>query len=290
MRIRALAKLNLGLWVGQKRCDGYHSVVTTMVPIQLHDDVSVRLTRSGISVSTNNLSTPTGTANIAHRAAAAFLSAADYRGGCRIRITKRIPIGAGLGGGSSDAAATIRVLNRLLGSPLALPALQKVASSIGSDVPFFLNPRPCVARGRGELLRRVRLPSLKVILCYPGYPILPSWAYAALSRLRQIAPGLTSPQPSPKILCLSLRRGELGRVAKLLHNSFEAVLVRHYPEIARIKKIMLEHGAFAASLSGSGSTVYGLVHERGWQDPMAALKRHGFHPILTQTIATVDDY
>lgn len=258
-----------------------------MVPIELHDDIAITLTQSGTSVSVRGLPVPTSADNTACRAAAALLAAVGYKGGCRIRITKRIPVGAGLGGGSSDAAATLLCLNRLLGRPLSKPALRALASTVGSDIPFFLNPRPCIARGRGELLRAVRLPALRVILCYPGYPVLTSWAYQELDRLRRTEPGLTSPPPSPKILCLRLRQGELGRTASGLNNSFEAVLFRHYPEIARIKTIMLEHGVPGAAVSGSGSTVYGLVYEQGWQDPMAALKRHGFHPLLTRTIATV---
>jgi 4-diphosphocytidyl-2-C-methyl-D-erythritol kinase len=287
LTVRSAAKVNLGLWVGSRRPDGFHDIVTTMAPLTLADDVQVETVRAGIRVSCDSPVVPAGPSNLAHRAATAFFARTGVAAGCRVRIRKRIPVGSGLGGGSSNAAAVLRALNRLFGDPLSRLDLCQVGAALGSDVPFFLQVRPCVARGRGERLRPIRLPRLSLLLHFPGYAVETAWAYRELDRRRRRPPGLTSFRLSPKILGLRLRRGELDRAAAQLRNSFEPVVFRRHPGLARAKKLLLRHGAFAAALSGSGSTVYGLVNAQGWHDPMAALKRLGLHCILTQTCQTV---
>jgi len=204
--------------------------------------------------------------------------------GCRIHIRKRIPVGGGLGGGSSNAATVLSGLNRLFGRPLNPHRLRLIAASLGSDVPAFLTNGPCIARGRGEKLRRVRLPRLNLLLCFPGYPVSTTWAYAELDRLRETGHGLTRTAISPKILRASLRHNEPDKVAAQLSNSFEPAVFRRHPALGHAKEFLLRHGALAASLSGSGSTVYGLVRTKGWKDPMAALARNGFHCVKTRTI------
>lgn len=278
LKLPSFAKVNLGLWVGKKRPDGFHEVVTIVVPIRLCDTVSIRTTNQGIEVSTDTAAVPGGPGNLAHRAAAAFLEAAGLRCGCRIHIEKKIPVGAGLGGGSSNAATVLLGLNRLFGQPLEPGRLRKLAASLGSDVPAFLCQGPCVARGRGEKTRPVRLPRLGLVLHLPGYSVSTAWAYRAFDQRR-----LTSPAFSPKILALSLRRRELGKAARQIRNSFEPVVFNRHPDLARSKRLLLEHGARAASLSGSGSTVYGLVEEAR-ADPMAALVRRGYRCIRTSSV------
>ncbi len=289
----AHAKVNLGLWVGRKRADGFHDIVTVVAPVAFHDTVSIRTVPRGIVVGPagfrpqtahRNLAVPWDSANLAYRAAAAFFRAARIQAGCAIRIAKRIPVGGGLGGGSSNAAAVLAGLNRLHGQPLSPRRLRSVAASLGSDVPAFLINGPCIARGCGEKLRAVRLPRLELLLCFPRYAVPTAWAYAAVDRLRTGRQGLTRPAISPKILRVALRRNEPGRVAAQLANSFEPAVFRRHPELGRAKKLLLRHGALAASLSGSGSTVYGLARTKGWKDPMAALARHGFHCVKTSTI------
>ena len=216
-------------------------------------------------------------------AAAAFSAAVGTNVNCRIHITKRIPVGGGLGGGSSNAATVLSGLNRLFGLPLSPRRLRRVATSLGSDVPVFLMNGPCVARGRGEKLRRIQLPRLDLLLCFPGYPIPTAWAYAELDRLRAAGLSLTRPAVSPKILRVGLRRNEPDTVAAQLSNSFEPAVFRRHPALGHAKELLLRHGALAASLSGSGSTVYGLVGTKGWKDPMAALARSGFHCVKTST-------
>lgn len=284
VRLSAPAKVNLGLWVGRKRPDGFHEIVTTMVPLELGDTVSISPARRGISLAVDSTAVPAGPENIAWQAAALFIDTARLSAGCRIVISKRIPVGAGLGGGSSDAAAVLKGLNRLFGAPLPARTLRRLALRLGSDVPFFLKGTACACRGRGERLRPLRLPRLNFILHLPGYPVSTAWAYAALDRLRLKQPVLTSRPVSPKILGLSLRQQEPAGIRAQVHNSFEAVVFRLHPDLKRARQLLLESGAIAAGLSGSGSTVYGLVMNNRWQDPMAALTRHGFFSVHTRSV------
>jgi len=285
--LRAHAKVNLGLWVGGKRPDGFHEVTTVIAPIELHDTIEITAVRSGIGIVADRATVPRGSDNIACKAAQCFFRETGIAAGCRISIRKRIPVGAGLGGGSSDAAAALVGLNRLHGRPLSRTRLSKLALELGSDVPAMLLGQPCAVRGRGERLRPLKLPRLRLLLYFPGYPIHTAWAYAELDRLRSRRRGprrsLTEPRLSPKILAARLRQGELEKAAPMVRNSFEPVVFRRYPDLARAKRLMLEGGCCAAALSGSGSTVYGLM-EKGLQDPMAALRRQGFSCIGTSSI------
>jgi 4-diphosphocytidyl-2-C-methyl-D-erythritol kinase len=286
--LSAPAKVNLGLWVGRKRPDGFHDIVTIIAPVELADTVTIQRTEAGIDVSCDSAAVPSGPQNLAWRAAAALLKEAQVNAGCRIRITKRVPVGGGLGGGSSDAAAVLAGLNQLFGLPLNPSRLRHIGAGLGSDVPAFLMHGPCIARGRGEKLRRIRLPHLDLVLCFPGYPVPTAWAYSELDRLRTTGRGLTRPVISPKILRAGLRRNESDRVAAQLSNSFEHAVFRRHPALGHAKELLLRHGALAASLSGSGSTVYGLVRTKGWKDPMAALARSGFHCVKTSTMPTAE--
>jgi len=286
--LKSPAKINLGLWVGRKRVDGFHEIVTIIAPVELTDVVTISRARTGIEVSCDSTDAPSGPGNLAHKAAAAFIQAARVKAGCRIRIAKRIPVGGGLGGGSSNAATVLAGLNRLFGSPLSPRRLRRIGASLGSDVPAFLMNGPCIARGRGEKLRRIRLPRLSLLLGFPGYAVPTAWAYTEVDRLRADGQGLTRPAISPKILRAGLRRNEPDTVAAQLSNSFEPAVFRRHPALGRAKELLLRQGALAASLSGSGSTVYGLVRTKGWKDPMAALARSGFHCVKTSTISTVE--
>ncbi|MFO7639207.1 MAG: 4-(cytidine 5'-diphospho)-2-C-methyl-D-erythritol kinase [bacterium] len=285
LTLTARAKVNLGLWVGPSRPDGFHGIVTIIAPIALADTVAVRLAARGIEVRTDDPSLPADEENLAGRAARAFLQATGRSGGCRVTIRKRIPVGAGLGGGSADAAAVLNGMNRLCGGPLSPLELRRVGAGVGSDVPALLAGRPCVARGRGELVRTIRLPRLRLLLYLPGFPVSTAWAYRRLDQLRRREPGLTAPPLSPKILALRLRRQEPAGAARLFVNSFEPAVFRRYPVLGRARSALLRCGCVAAALSGSGSTVFGVVTEKSarGQDPMAALARIGFPCTATST-------
>lgn len=238
-----------------------------------------------MTVRTDDHSLPTDEENIAGRAAREFLDAIGSHDGCRVDIRKQVPTGAGLGGGSADAAAVLRGLDRLHGHPLSRDRLLRLAARIGSDVPALLAGRACAVRGRGERLRPVRLPRLRLLLHLPGFGVPTAWAYRRLDDLRRAGRALTGPPLSPKILASALRRQELVGAARLLGNSFEPVVFRRFPVLGRARRALLCHGCAAAALSGSGSTVYGLVADarHGLHDPMAALARDGFPCVATRT-------
>jgi len=276
------AKINIGLWVGRKRADGHHEIVTIMVPLKFGDYVRLSPKRSGIQVKTTGIQLNIGEKeNLAYRAAQLFFQKSGIKAGVQITIKKRIPTGAGLGGGSSNAAAVLIGLNRMFDNPVKQAELVEIARNLGSDVPFFLKDVPCVARGRGDKLRPISLPALRVILFYPGFGIPTAWAYRALDRSRQ---KLTSRPISPKIITLKIRRRELAGLAEQVKNSFEPVVFSRYPQLARVKNLLLSKNVFVAGLSGSGSTVYGLQYAT---DPMADVFRSGLPWIITRSRPSV---
>ncbi len=280
----ARAKVNLGLWVGPLRPDGYHDILSVVAPLALADTVTIRTAGTGIAVRCDSTEVPCDERNLAWRAAETFFAETGIKSGCRIEVTKRIPVGGGLGGGSADAAATLAGLNRLFGLPLSSVRLRRIGARLGSDVPALLLERPCAVRGRGERVRRISLPQLSLLLYCSGYGVSTAWAYRALDRIRRREPVLTPPLLSPKLLSQYLRRNEPERAAPLLTNSFEPVVFRRFPVLKMARDLLLQCGADVACLSGSGSTVYGLVMKQDWKDPMAAMSRHGFPCLATSTM------
>ncbi|MGQ9678553.1 MAG: 4-(cytidine 5'-diphospho)-2-C-methyl-D-erythritol kinase, partial [bacterium] len=161
VNLSAPAKLNLGLWVGKKRSDGFHEILTTMVPLEFGDTVRLTKIRSGLKLKTTGIRLHIApTENLAFKAAQLFFSKTRIHPCCSISIHKCIPPRSGLGGGSSDAAAVLRGLSTMFDFPLSRKALRNLALQLGSDVPFFLRLSPCIARGRGEILRKISLPAL----------------------------------------------------------------------------------------------------------------------------------
>jgi 4-diphosphocytidyl-2-C-methyl-D-erythritol kinase len=264
VRVLAPAKVNLTLEILRRRPDGYHDLATVMQAIDLADEVAIELAPGGgIALAVTGAVLPTGAENLAVRAAAAFLAAlpATWAGrrepgpGVSIRLTKRIPIAAGLGGGSADAAAVLLGLNQLLGRPLGAAALQRLAAGLGSDVPFFLVGGTCLATGRGELLRRLPpLPPCRVVLVAPGVPVETQWAYRARS-----AEELTSQGRSSSMLEFAIRERSWPRIARALVNDLEEVVARRYGAVAGVLEELRRGGRVGARMSGSGAAAYGLV-------------------------------
>jgi 4-diphosphocytidyl-2-C-methyl-D-erythritol kinase len=258
VKIRAPAKINLGLRIVGKRSDGYHLIDTVMVPVSLYDDVEI--TKSGrtapkraarLTVSCDHPLVPNGKKNIAYRAAALFLDEYAIDSEVHIDIAKRIPVGAGLGGGSSDAAATLLGLNRLFRVRSPARKLMRLAGSLGADVPFFIGGVPARARGIGERLSPLtNLPRLWLVILYPGIVVSTAWAY------RNVRVKLTKPTVNTSITTL-LKSPECGR---LLVNDLEPVTTARYPRIAALKEELLQAGAAGALMSGSGSAVFGIFH------------------------------
>lgn len=247
----AHAKLNLTLFVGAKRPDGYHELDSVMQSVTLADRVRVRLTDGGVSVQTDTPLLPDGAENLAGRAAAAFFDAAGISAGAEIFIEKRIPVAAGLAGGSADAAAVLRALAFLTKPALDEKALLALAASLGADVPFCLcgGTRRCTGVGE-RLAPSPALPPCAVVLAKRGKKASTGAAYAELDRLGRAGEGDSG------AMFRALRAGNLGAVGARLHNDFAACSA-NAPAAGLIRK-MAEAGAAGASLSGSGPSVFGL--------------------------------
>jgi len=245
----APAKLNLSLRVFGKRPDGYHHLRSVMVPVTLYDEVAVEEAPEGIEVDPGDPAIPAGGENSCHRAAARFLDWAGRPGGVRIRVRKRIPAQAGLGGGSSDAAATFKGMAALTGRTPPPEVLREMAAGVGADVPFFTLGVPALAEGIGDRLTPVEwtVPLFALIVKPPfGLPTREGYA-----RLRRGPGGPPGEEPVP-----AFHRWE--DVVSTVGNDFGASWEPDCPELRAIRMELLAAGAEAASLTGSGSAVYGL--------------------------------
>jgi 4-diphosphocytidyl-2-C-methyl-D-erythritol kinase len=258
VKIRAPAKINLSLRVIGKRADGYHRLDTIMVPVSLYDEIDIRRVRATsknrprdlITVICDDPAVPRGKENLVYRAADLIVKKGHAAQPISIEIKKRIPIGAGLGGGSTDAAATLVGLNRLFKLGFSVPALEKFALSLGADVPFFIRARPVRAQGIGERLQPLRrLPRFWAVIVYPGFPVSTAWVY------RNLGQKLTKP-----IVNTSIRTSlkSLNDLTRRLQNDLEAVTLKRYPKIGVLKEELLHLGAQRVLMSGSGSSVFGI--------------------------------
>jgi 4-diphosphocytidyl-2-C-methyl-D-erythritol kinase len=262
VKIRAPAKINLGLRVLGKRVDGYHLLDTIMVPVSLYDEIyitkSVRKDRSSTSkltITCDNPAVPSDEENIVFRAADLIIKENSIDERLRIYIKKRIPVGAGLGGGSSDAAATLIAMNSLFRLNYSTRRLKKRGYSLGADVPFFIGRMPARARGIGERLTPIQsLPWKWAVIIYPGFPVATAWVY------RNFQAKLTKPMANTSIISpLKKRFGQ----RRLLVNDLETVTLTRYPRIKFLKQTLIAEGAAGALMSGSGSAVFGLFDSRG---------------------------
>ena len=253
MKILSPAKINLFLHVTGKRPDGYHNLVTVMCCVSLYDTICLTTHVKKTTVSCSNPKVPEDEKNIAFKAADLFLNRLNRKEGVKITIKKEIPVAAGLGGGSSNAAAVFLGLNRCYGYPFSLDDLMAMGFSIGADVPFFLFGKPAVAKGVGEKVEVLSgLASYKVLLVYPGFGVSTAEVY------KKFDFGLTK---CKKKLKQSLLKNSKFDGAFLLCNDLETVVMPRYPDILAAKEALLNHGALGALMSGSGSTVFGLFSD-----------------------------
>lgn len=254
MKILAPAKVNLFLSILGKRNDGYHEICTLMQRIGIFDEMDIELTEKGIELIPEGAEVPPGLDNLAGKAAQIFLQAAGLDKGVRIRLRKKIPIAAGLGGGSSDAASVLMGLNEILQRKWSKEYLQALGVSIGADVPFFIGQKSAIAKGIGEKLIPVNLPnSMWYVLLVPSWPISTSWAYATFDELKE------NRKPKEKI---AKEYSQIEDILPIMDNDLEKVAFQKYPELAIIKKKLIEKGARGALMSGSGPTIYGLFPSR----------------------------
>ncbi len=247
------AKINLRLEILRRREDGYHEIRTIFQKISLSDKLLFTLKKKkGISITTNQPNLPVGRRNLVYRAAQLIIERTGFQGGIYIQIEKKIPLGAGLGGGSSNAATTLRALNHLLEANLSEKELMGMGKEIGADVPFFFLKGAAIGSGIGEKLKEVRLPDLWYILIYPNFEVSTAWAYRnyVLTK-KKFQINLHQLPKSPK------------EVSKILWNDLEEVVSRKFPQILRMKEVLYAVGAEGALMTGSGPTVFGVFSKEG---------------------------
>jgi 4-diphosphocytidyl-2-C-methyl-D-erythritol kinase len=252
-------KVNLLLNTLGRRPDGFHELETVLQPIRLFDRLSFVRVPQGIQLSCSVPGLPADARNLVYRAAALFLEAAGIKEGVRVELQKNIPLAAGLGGGSGNAATTLLGLNELFGGPLAPGELQRLAASIGSDVPFFLQSQPALATGRGERIEPLEsfpaLTGAAFVLIHPGFGIATPWAYQHLARFPHAVNG--RPGRAQELIS-RLRSADLATAGAEFYNSLEAPALEKYPLLALFQEFLRANGAAAALMSGSGSTTFGV--------------------------------
>ena len=274
VREKAYAKLNISLDVCGRRPDGYHEMVMPMQTVSLCDELTLRFEGEGVRARSNLRYVPGDERNLAVRAAKRYLEAAgEPEPGLLIELNKRIPVGAGMGGGSADAAAVLRALNRLNGERLSREELTALAGEIGSDVAFCLLGGTMLATGRGEELSPLPpLPPCRIVIVKPGFSISTPELFRQLDR----APIRCHPDTAG--LIAAMREGDLAGVCRRLYNVFEDVDDRRMRTIRQIKGGLLDGGALGAVMTGTGSAVFGLFSDAEAAERCSAQmrKEYGF--------------
>lgn len=256
----AWAKINISLDVISRMENGYHSLRMVMQSVSLCDDVDITVKKGcgRITVSTDRGYLPSGERNIAGKAARAFCDARACRDAdIEIRIKKRIPVCAGLGGGSSDAAAVLRGLNSLLSAGASMEELERIGALVGSDVPYCVRGGTVLAEGRGEILTDLpRMPECFAVICKPEFSISTPELFGRIDCKK------IKCRPDTDGIIAALRRGDAANVARRMFNVFEDVLPDEYGEVAAVRQKLVEFGAMGAVMSGTGSAVFGLFSGR----------------------------
>jgi 4-diphosphocytidyl-2-C-methyl-D-erythritol kinase len=243
------AKVNLYLRVVGRRPDGYHEIVTVMQPLTLADELAVSRGGRDICLECDQAGLPSGKENLVWRAARQFQAETGSKWGVRLSLRKRIPVAAGLGGGSSDAAGTLLAMNDLAGKPLNQVDLHRLASRLGADVPFFLSREPAVGRGIGTQLRAVTLLPYWYLLVNPGEPLSTRWVYENLDLDNLPGPPATE-------------TWDPEHPEGWVRNDLGTVVVKRFPELAPVLAGLGESGAWCQGISGSGPTLFGLFASR----------------------------
>ncbi len=281
----AYAKINLTLNVTGVRDDGYHELETVMHTVSLCDRIVVRRSQqTGVTLGCNLPYVPRDGRNLAVKAAEAFFAAAGIEGeGLEIHMKKSIPVGAGMAGGSTDAAAVLRLLNKMYGNPLPDGRLSELALSLGADVPFCMRGGAALARGVGEQLSPAPcLPDCWLVICKPPVSVSTKRAYALLDQ----CPRLTHPQSAPMLDALEQK--DLRAVCEALGNSFQAPIEAERPIIGEARRALMENGAMGALMSGSGSSVFGVFRcEKHARKAAGTLKRRYRETFVARPVAHI---
>ena len=256
LRVLCPAKINLGLWILGRRADGYHDIDTVFQAVDLEDEVVIEEAPSGFSLQVEGIPILDQGPNLIERAWSLIEPRVSGRG-VRVRLVKRIPIGAGLGGGSSDAAGFLVGVTRMFHLALAEEEMRAMCVRLGADLTFFLKGGTARGTGRGDEVRHLcPLPSAWIVLATPPFAISTSWAYA------KVRISLTPPEGGASMLAVAIERGDWNEIAPLLHNDFEEVVVSEFALLSQLKRSLVDGGSLGSLLSGSGSTVFGLALTR----------------------------
>ncbi|HAE61047.1 MAG TPA: 4-(cytidine 5'-diphospho)-2-C-methyl-D-erythritol kinase [Eubacteriaceae bacterium] len=250
------AKINLTLDIIKKREDGYHEISMVMQTVDLCDELEFEERESQIEIECTNDKIPCDRGNLVYKAAKALKEEFDIKKGVYIKINKRIPLEAGLAGGSSNAAGTLIALKKLWDIRISEERLNEIAKSIGADVPYCTQGGTMLAEGIGEKLTRLKnLPDYQVVLVKPNFTISTAWAYNNVD-IKNI-----KKHPDNEAVSRAIEYGDRAEIEKNLGNVFEQAAFKKYPELAGIKKALTELGAKGSLMSGSGPTVYGLFDD-----------------------------
>lgn len=269
MRLRALAKINLGLDILRKREDGYHEVRMIMQTIQIYDVLKMKkVKKPGISLSVNYPYIPSDERNLVYKAAKLLMDEFQVKEGVDICLEKFIPVAAGMAGGSSDAAAAMVGINQLFKLGLSERELMDRAVNIGADVPYCIMRGTALAEGIGEKLTRIaQIPDCFVLIGKPGISVSTKMAYESL-QLDKI-----SSHPDIDGMIRDIENGDLLTMTEKMGNVFELGIIEKYPVIGEIKDLMEDNGALKAMMSGSGPTVFGIFDDREKMEAAAAVLR-----------------
>ncbi len=264
LTLNSPCKVNFLLNILGKRPDGFHELETVMHPVALHDSIELARCPMGIHLSCSDASLPVDSKNLVYRAADAFLKITGLTEGVKIHLEKKIPIAAGLGGGSGNAASTLLGLNQLFASAATEAQLVEIAKSLGSDVPFFLQNRPALATGRGEQIRPLKFfPALAgyyMLLVHPGFGISTPWAYQQLACFPQALHG--TPGRAEELVSRLLNK-DLNSAKEHFYNSLEAPALEKYPLLVLFQEFFRGAGVPVTLMSGSGSATFALIKGKG---------------------------
>ena len=286
IHLKSPCKVNLLLNILGKRPDGFHELETIMQPVSFYDELHFELVGQSLQLICSEKNLPADSRNLVHRAASVFLAAARINEGVKIHLEKRIPLAAGLGGGSGNAATTLRGLNLMFGSPFGQEKLSEIAASLGSDINFFLQDQPGLATGRGENV--VSLPDFAALkgraffLFHPGFGISTPWAYQNLARFPEALNGRPG---RAQVLARLLESRDLKAAASGFYNSLEAPALDKYPILKSYQEFLTESGAYVSLMSGSGSTTFAITETVAVAEEIADKFRarygnHGWHAVV----------
>lgn len=260
IRLKARAKINLTLNVTGKREDGYHFIESIMQTVELYDGVQMQVIESDeIRIQSNMPWLPTDARNLAYRAAALMKETFEIKKGVLIELNKRIPVAAGLAGGSADCAAVLVGMDRLFGLHLSKDELSELAFRLGSDIPYCVSGGTVLAEGIGEILTPIHPPCPPCFVVLAKLPV--SVSTQAVYQGLRLGDGETLHQPDTEGMKMAMAKGDIKWMGQCLGNVLESVTIPMYPKIAQLKEEMIDQGATGALMSGSGPTVFGLFEE-----------------------------